>query len=214
MGVLVDLKIFASLAPNARSSYRQAFINGQPWLDRCGIAYSPLRMPHFLAQVLQESGGLANHFENLNYSASRLPLVWPSRFKPKGPLNPNEYAHNPEKLANSVYGGRMGNTGPNDGFTYRGRGLLHLTGKDGYEEATKWLRKIEPAAPDLVASPDEVISAQWSLAIAAVVWQFKGCNEKADEDNVRKVTQAVNGGQIGISERTEWLKRTKAALGI
>lgn len=214
MGIILDLKAVAPLVPNARSSYREAFAQGQPWLERCGIAKTPLRLAHFLAQVLHESGGLSIQFENLNYSAGRLSVVFPTRFAPKGPLDPNVYAHNPEKLANAVYGGRMGNTGANDGFTYRGRGLLQLTGKDGYQDATTWVRKIAPTAPDFVASPDEVISSQWSLAVATVVWQAKQCNERADEDNVRKVTQAVNGGQIGIADRMEWLKRTKAALGI
>ena len=65
-----------------------------------------------MAQMLYESGGLTIQFENLNYSAERLPKVWPSRFKPKGSLNPIDYAHNPQKLANEVYGGRMGNTAP------------------------------------------------------------------------------------------------------
>ena len=75
---------------------------------------------------------LAIQVENLNYSAERLPKVWPSRFKPTGPLDPLAFAHNPQRLANEVYAGRMGNIGPNDGFTYRGRGLLQLTGKTSY----------------------------------------------------------------------------------
>ena len=135
MIVNVTLSQIAHLAPNARSSYRDAFQNGQAVLDQHNIAETPLRVAHFMAQVLHETGGLTIQFENLNYSAERLPKVWPSRFKPKGPLNPIDYAHNPEKLANEVYGGRMGNTGPNDGFTYRGRGLLQLTGKESYQGA-------------------------------------------------------------------------------
>jgi putative chitinase len=149
-------------------------------------------------------------FENLNYSAERLPKVWPSRFKPKGPLSPIDYAHNPQKLANEVYGGRMSNTGPNDGFTYRGRGLLQLTGKASYQEATTILRKENPTAPDFVSSPDEVISTEWCLTIAASEWVSKGCNALADQDDIRKITRAINGGQIGLAEPIEWAKRTKA----
>ena len=150
MPVTVTLDQILHLAPNARSSYREAFQNGQPLFDQFSISDTPLRLAHFMAQVLHESDGLANQIESLNYSAERLPKVWPSRFKPTGPLDPADFAHNQQKLGNEVYGGRMGNTGPNDGFTYRGRGLLQLTGKDSYQEATATLRAQNPAAPDFV----------------------------------------------------------------
>ncbi len=129
---------------------------------------------------------------------------------PRGPLDPNDFAHNPEKLANEVYGKRMGNTGPKDGFTYRGRGLLQLTGKDSYREATVILRGEDPTAPDFVAAPDEVISAQWCLKIAAAEWVAKGCNAFADLDDINKVTKAINGGLIGLAQRKDWLVKTKA----
>ena len=210
MAVTVTLDQILHLAPNARSSYREAFQNGQPLLDQFSIADTPLRLAHFMAQVLHESDGLANQIESLNYSAERLPKVWPSRFKPTGPLDPADFAHNQQKLGNEVYGGRMGNTGPNDGFTYRGRGLLQLTGKDSYQEATATLRAQNPAAPDFVITPDAVFSPQWSLAVAVVEWASKGCNALADEDDIRKVTKAINGGLIGLSDRMERLRLTKA----
>ena len=210
MPVTVTLDQILHLAPNARSSYREAFQNGQPLLDQFSISDTPLRLAHFMAQVLHESDGLANQIESLNYSAERLPKVWPSRFKPTGPLDPADFAHNQQKLGNEVYGGRMGNTGPNDGFTYRGRGLLQLTGKDSYQEATATLRVQNPAAPDFVITPDAVFSPQWSLAVAVVEWASKGCNALADEDDIRKVTKAINGGLIGLSDRMERLRLTKA----
>ncbi|MBS0292952.1 MAG: glycoside hydrolase family 19 protein [Proteobacteria bacterium] len=210
MPVQITDQAITLLAPSARSSYREAFANAQPVLDQFGISDSPLRMAHFMAQVLHESGGLMVQFENLNYSADRLPKVWPSRFQPTGPLNPGDYAHNPQKLANEVYGRRMGNSAPNDGFTYRGRGLLQLTGRDSYQEATQILRGSIPDAPDFVQAPDEVISADWCVKVAAAEWQQKGCNEKADADSITQVTKAINGGLIGLAERKEWLKRTKA----
>lgn len=210
MAVIITLDQIQHLAPNIRSSYREAFQNGQAVLDQCGISETPLRIAHFMAQVLHESGGLAIQIESLNYSAERLPQVWRTRFKPVGPLNPADYAHNQQKLGNEVYGGRMGNTEPNDGFTYRGRGLLQLTGKDSYREATTTLRAQNPAAPDFVALPDAVFGAQWCLAVAAAEWLSKGCNAFADQDDVRKVTRAINGGLIGLSDRIEWLRLTKA----
>jgi putative chitinase len=210
MPVTVTVAQILVLAPSARSSYRDAYQNGQPVLDRSGISVNPLRVAHFMAQVLHESNGLVIQFENLNYSAERLPKVWPSRFQPTGPLDPSAFAHNAEALANEVYGGRMGNVATNDGFTYRGRGLLQLTGRDSYAQATTMVRGFSPEAPDFVANPDEVISAPWCLAVAAAEWASKGCNALADADNIRAVTRAINGGLIGLAERTEWSKRTKA----
>ncbi len=209
MTVIVSIDQVLQLAPNARSSYREAFQNGQAILDRSAISATALRSAHFMAQILHESGGLTVQFENLNYSPERLSKVWPTRFRPTGPLDPAEYARNPQKLANEVYGGRIGNIGPNDGFTYRGRGLMQLTGRASYEEATRTLRQDSPTAPDFVANPDDIIISQWCLAVAASEWVRKGCNALADQDNIRAITRAINGGQIGLAERMEWAKRTK-----
>jgi putative chitinase len=119
---------------------------------------------YFIARMMHESGGLTIQFENLNYSPERLPKVWPSRLQPKGPLDPAQFAHNPERLANHVDAqAELGNTAPGDGFKYRGRGLLQLTGKDSYDEATRILRQSFPDAPDFIADPDQVISADWYL---------------------------------------------------
>jgi putative chitinase len=209
MPTLVTTDQITQLAPSARSSYRDAFAAGQSVLDLFEISATALRVAHFVAQMMHESGGLTIQFENLNYSPARLPKVWPSRFQPKGPLDPAAFGHNPQRLANEVYGGRMGNTGPDDGFNYRGRGLLQLTGKDSYSEATVILRKSFADAPDFAADPDSVISADWCLKVAAAEWAAKGCNALADQDSINKVTRAINGGLIGLSERTEWTKRTK-----
>ncbi len=210
MTITVTLPQVLHLAPSARSSYREAFQNGQPVLDRYGISANPLRVAHFMAQVLHESCGLMVQFENLNYSARRLAKVWPRRFRPRGPLDPSAYAHNPHKLAAEVYGRRMGNTEVADGYTYRGRGLLQLTGKASYEQATACLHQHDPSTPDLVATPDEVISARWCLEVAASEWARRGCNRLADTDSVRRVTRAINGGLIGLADRGEWTQRTRA----
>lgn len=209
MPVQVTLLQILTLAPSARSSYRDAFAAGQKVLDQFGISETPLRIAHFVAQIMHESGALTIQFENLNYSPERLPKVWPSRFLPKGPLNPIEFAHSPEKLANVVYGGRMGNINPGDGFLYRGRGLLQLTGKDSYSEATKILRASNSNTPDFTKTPDAVIDAQWCLKVAASEWFSKGCNEAADQDLINTVTRRINGGLVGLAERIEWTKRTK-----
>lgn len=192
--------------------YVAAFADAQAVFDRYGISASALRLAHFMAQVLHESGGLRVETENLDYHANRLQAVWPSRFLPIGPLDARDYAMNPERLANAVYGGRMGNTGAGDGYTYRGRGLLQLTGKDSYQDATRILRASDAAAPDFAAAPDQVLAAPWCLAIAAAEWESKHCNHFADMDNLARVTRAINGGLIGLRERAAWLRLTKQHL--
>lgn len=209
MPVPVTIDQILRLAPNIRASYREAFQNGQAVLEACGIAGNPLRVAHFMAQMLHESGGFTIQFENLNYSAARLSQVFPNRFQPKGPLDPAQYAHDPEKLANEVYGGRMGNALPGDGFTFRGRGLLQITGRASYAEAREILRRTEPQAPDFTQDPDAVLQPAWCLKVAAAEWAAKGCNERADRDSLRAVTKAINGGYIGLAERAEWLRRTR-----
>jgi putative chitinase len=210
MAIQVTINQVLALAPNTRSNYQKAFDNGQIYLDKYEISDTALRVDHFMAQMLQESCGFAFYYENLNYSANRLSVVFPREFKPNSSLDPLDYANNPQKLANLVYGGQMGNTGPNDGYTYRGHGLLQLTGKDSYQQVTDTLQNDYPEAPNFVSFPDEVISPEWSLAVAAAVWHWKKCNVPADNDDINGVTRAINGGLNGLSQRVERLMQTKA----
>ena len=209
MSVVVTLDQVARLAPECVAVYREAFRASGPVLARYGVSARRLRVVHFMAQVLHESGALTLQFENLRYSADRLVKIWPRRFKPLGPLNPNDYANNPEKLANEVYGGRMGNCGVGEGYLYRGRGLLQLTGKDSYVRATTFLQQSSASAPDLAREPDAVVSASWCLNVAAAEWAARGCNQAADQDDVAKVTHLINGGEIGLSERIMWTSKTR-----
>lgn len=210
MPVLVAPEHLAQLAPSARSSYRAAFAASAEVLDRYEISRTPARIAHFMAQVLHESGALTIQFENLNYSPARLPKVWPSRFQPLGALDPAAFAHAPEKLANEVYGGRMGNVNAGDGWRFRGRGLMQLTGRESYAKATRLLRHGYPEAPDFAQDPDAVIGSEWCLRIAAAEWFELGCNPLADADQLRAITRRINGGLIGLAERTEWKRRTSA----
>lgn len=199
------------LAPRALPVYRESFAERQDFIGRYGIAVSPLRAAHFMAQVLHESVALTRRYENLRYSAKRLPQVWPRRFWPLGPLDPAAYANNEVKLANEVYGGRLGNVLPGDGYLYRGRGLLQLTGKDSYALAATVLGRDYPSAPDFVAEPDAVLWAGWCLGAAAAIWSAKGCNEAADQDDIALVTLRINGGSVGLADRRDWLARTRRA---
>jgi putative chitinase len=210
MTVSVTLEQLARLAPCMRPCYREAFRNGQAALDRWGVSKSTQRVAHFLAQVLHESQALTVEYENLDYSAARLAKVWPSRFRPTGPLSPAPYAHNPRKLANLVYGKRMGNAAPDDGYAYRGRGLLQLTGKDSYARATRAVRACIPGSPDFVASPDAVLDPRWCLDVAGATWQAKGCNELADRDDLGQLTRRINGADNGLAERDAWCRSAGA----
>ena len=209
MSVVVTLDQLVRLAPQCSAVYRDAFGAGQPVLARYGISAKRLRVVHFMAQVLHESGALTLQFENLRYSVEGLVKTWPRRFRPVGPLAPEDYANNPEKLANEVYAGRMGNDRAGDGYLYRGRGLLQLTGKDSYARATTFLRQGTANAPDLTREPDAVVSVAWCLNVAAAEWAACGCNQAADEDDVAKVTRLINGGEIGLAERIMWTAKTR-----
>lgn len=208
--VVITLGQIEQLAPRALPAYRAAFSEEQHFLEQFDIAASALRVSHFMAQVLHESTALTRLVENLRYSAQRLPKVWPQRFLPRGPLNPASYADDEVRLANEVYGGRLGNDRPGDGYRYRGRGLLQLTGKDSYAQATDVLRTLYPGAPDFVADPDAVVSARWCLGAAAAIWAAKDCNAAADQNNIVLVTTRINGGTVGLAERRRWLARTRA----
>jgi predicted chitinase len=189
------------LAPNIREVYRQAFQNADNILASYHINDNGLRISHFMAQILHESGGLTIFKENMNYRAERIVQVWPSRFPTMADALP--FAHNPEKLANKVYGRRMGNVNPGDGWKFIGRGLIQVTGRESYKKFGDKL------GVDLVGNPELAISAEWCLKIACEEWKEKGCNSLADADNLNLITRRINGGLIGLSSRRDWLVKTK-----
>ncbi|HUR79420.1 MAG TPA: lytic enzyme [Thermoanaerobaculia bacterium] len=189
------------LAPTSVQRCRDAFANADDVLARYAINDKALRLAHFMAQILHESGGLCIIEENLSYSAKRMMQIWPKRFPTIEIAKP--YAKNPKALANRVYGGRMGNSGPDDGWLYIGRGLLQITGKESYQRYGTRLGCNLVGAPKLASDP------QWSLSIAAEEWTDKGCNELADQDDITTITKRINGGLIGFEERKKWLVKTK-----
>jgi putative chitinase len=189
------------LAPNARSSYREAFAVADQSLAPFGINETKLRLCHFMAQVLHETGGLTILLESMNYRAERIVEVWPSRFEDADAARP--FAHNPEALANKVYGGRMGNTKKGDGWKFIGRGMMQITGHESYAKFGTAL------GIDLADEPDLAIDPKWSLKIAAAEWRSSGCNPMADADKLNSVTKAINGGLIGLASRRDWLAKTK-----
>ena len=164
---------------------------------------TPLRLAHFLAQCGHESGGFRATQENLNYSAKGLTGTFKKYFPTESAAVP--YAKNPLKIASKVYGGRMGN-GPEptqEGYKFRGRGYIQLTGKENYTAFGKSINE------DICSNPDKVAS---SYALLSAAWFFSknGLHKMADEGSsdavVTKITKRVNGGTIGLADRIKHFK--------
>ena len=156
----------------------------------------------FLGQILHESGMLEHLEENLNYSAGALMRTWPTRFNSETAIS---YARDAVRIANKVYGGRLGNTEPGDGWKYRGRGLLQVTGKDNYQAVGDAL------GIDLVNNPDMLAQPEWALK-SAIAWWNKNIPDAIIGDTVR-VSKRVNGGTIGLDHRIALTDKANEALG-
>jgi putative chitinase len=170
---------------------------------------TPLREAAFLSQLAHESRELTRFVENLNYSAERLMKVWPRRF-------PNisvaqKYAHKPELLANYVYSNRMGN-GPassGDGWRYRGRGPIMITGEEMYLKAGRGI------GVDLIAQPELLEQAEVGLRAAGWFWRDeKKLNPFADRQEFLTITKLINGGLNGLEDRQRYYSIAKKVLGI
>jgi len=154
---------------------------------------TPKRQAYFIGQCMHESGGFKQLKENLNYSAKGLMATWPSRFPDMDTAE--KYERNPEKIANKVYAGRMGNTEDGDGAKYIGRGLIQLTGKENYANCASAI------GVDLVANPDLLSTPKYAALSAGWFWNRKGLNALADVDDLDTITKRINGGLIGIADR-------------
>jgi putative chitinase len=157
-----------------------------------------LRLAHFLAQCGHESGGFRAVQENLNYSAKGLATTFKKYFLTEAAAAP--YARNPQKIASKVYGGRMGN-GPEstgDGFKFRGRGYIQLTGKDNYTKFARFIGEDTVNNPDLVATKYPLASAAFFFD-SNKLWAI--CDKGSDNATVTAVTKRVNGGTIGLADR-------------
>jgi putative chitinase len=164
------------------------------------------RRAAFLAQLAHESGEFCLNKENLNYSATGLLKTFKKYF-PTQELA-DQYAKKPEKIANRVYANRMGNgdEASGDGFKFRGRGFLQLTGKSNYLAAGKSI------GVDLVANPDYVASSQGAIDSALWFWKTNSLNSYADRDDIKGMTKVINGGMNGLDERIAFYDRAKSIL--
>jgi putative chitinase len=170
---------------------------------------TPLRLAHFLAQCGHESGGFRATQENLNYSAKGLTGIFKKYFPTMALAE--QYQRNPQKIASKVYGGRMGN-GPEstgEGFKFRGRGYIQLTGKENYTAFGKSINE------DILSNPDKV-ATHYPLLSAAWFFSKNGLHKMADEGFsdtvVTKITKRVNGGTIGLADRIKHFKEYYSLL--
>jgi putative chitinase len=181
-----------------------AMLPGNPYLEHWCEALNkilpdydittPSRIAAFIAQTAHESGGYTALHENLNYRAESLCRVWPRYFNSG---NANDYAHQPEKIANKAYANRMGNGSEEsgDGWKYCGRGLIQLTGKSNYQAFA------DSIETDLSEIPAFLQTFEGAIQSACWFWENNNLNKWADAGNIEKMTQIINGGQLGIDDR-------------
>jgi len=165
---------------------------------------TPIRLAHFLSQCHHESMGFKSTVESLNYSVDGLLKTFPKYFTPS---QAGEYARDEMRIASRVYGGRMGN-GPEEsyeGWFYRGRGYIQLTGKNNYTAFDETVEDNVVIRPELVATKYPMMSAGW-------FWNMREINKVADTPDVKAVTLKVNGGLNGLDHRTQLFDRYYVAL--
>jgi len=200
--------------PPANADVIQGMANTAGVLNQLGIN-TPLRMAHFMAQISAETGNGREMTESLNYRAERIVQVWPRRFPSIDSATP--FAHNEKALGNKVYNGRMGNQpGSDDGFNFRGRGCMQITGREAYDKIGRSL------GLDLVSNPDSVNAPQNVLLIAGAEFVKSGCLPDCDSNNVVRVSARINVGNpaaspgqiIGLSDRRQQLAIWKQEFGV
>lgn len=170
--------------------------------DRFSLGTSEI--DDWLGQVLHESGMLGFLEESLTYrSADRIRAVWPTRFPTLESAQP--YVRNPEALANLVYGGRMGNTQPGDGWKYRGRGLIMVTGRDNYRALGRAMNLPLEDEPGLLLIPNHAVRG-------SIIWWERNVPDSAI-NNLLAVTRRVNGGTVGLDHRREVTAAADASDG-
>jgi putative chitinase len=204
---MLSKETISELYPRAPRDHVDAFAARCGELfSRHGIGDRLLRLQFFLAQIGHESGGLTIMEENMNYRAARLREVWPSRFRDASLAD--RCAGNPELLANTVYCNRMGNGPPEsgDGWRFRGRGYIQITGRDGYRQVARH------AGMDLERQPELACDPKNALGVACAFWQWKDLNDVCDTGDFTAVTRRINGGVNGLRDRKAWLDKVRRVM--
>jgi putative chitinase len=185
---------------------------GEQWVDALNATFqrfnidTPVRQASFIGQCGHECGNFKILEENLNYRAEALMRLWKSRF-PTIEIA-NEYARNPKKIANKVYASRMGNRDESsgDGFRFRGRGCIQLTGHANYFHAGK------ACGVDFVMEPDLVATPQYAAMTAGWFWDTHKLNQFADVRDFKTMTKKINGGFIGLDDRIKHIEHAMQVL--
>lgn len=172
---------------------------------------TPLRQAHFLAQTGHESAGFLKVEEGLNYSENALTAMFGKRITAEQARAYGRNAMHPanqKMIASIIYANRNGNGDviSGDGYRYRGRGLIQITGKANYEALVKQL------GADVVANPDLLLGYRFAAMSAAAWWKNHGLNELADSDDVTRITRVINGGTNGLDDRKSRLSKSKGIL--
>ena len=204
---MLTMPQIAALFPRAEQSHvDQFFVKHTALFARFGLFENMWRLTFFLAQIGHESCGLSVLTENLNYSAKRLVAVWPRRFPTAAAAS--LYARNPRALGSFVYANRNGNReeASSDGYRFRGRGYMQLTGRAGYQEVGALI------GVNLVDQPDHVSHPEHALHVALGYWQWRDVNTLCDGGDFKAVTKKVNGGTNGWDDRLAWLAKVKRCL--
>jgi putative chitinase len=206
--------VVRKIAKKARPEYVEAFENGDALLSKAGIN-SPLRLAHFLAQVMHESGGLTVTFENMNYKAARIMQIFGQGVH-SASITPSEAQHlagKPSALAERVYGignpkksREFSNTKPGDGYRYRGGGIMQTTGKSNYR------RMGQKCGVDFEANPALVCTAEHALKPALAEWTEGKLNVLADRSDLNGITRKINGGYNGLEDRKAWFKKIRPLI--
>lgn len=199
------------LAPRSVLVYRKAFGRADEVLAKYAINSNALRLAHFMAQQLHETGGLRVLEESLNYSADALLSLFRKRITPAVARKIGRTDSHPADqpaIAEALYGGEwgrknLGNTQPGDGYRFRGRGPTQLTGRANYRKLGRRL------GIDLEGNPELALDIRYVLEIPACYWFDRGCNAIADADDLKAVTKAINGGHMGLADRAAWLEKTR-----
>lgn len=197
----------SQIFPHAKSANLQKYCDAvNAAMEEFGID-TPGRQAMFLAQCGHESGQFSVVEENLNYRAETLLKVFPKYFRD---VDPNDYARQPEKIANRVYSSRMGNgdESSGDGYRYRGRGLIQLTGKNNYVKCGDAL------GVDLTENSDYLSTPEGAARSAAWFWSANGLNKFADANDNLGATKRINGGTNGLDERNELYANACSVLGV
>ena len=192
----VTLELLKDICPKTRSTVLAKYVGALNTVgEHYGLFDNPKRMAAFLAQIAHESGGFNFVEEGLNYSAQALMKTWPKRFPTLAIAR--QYARNPQKIANKVYANRMGNgtEASGDGYKFRGRGLIQLTGKDNY---TRFAKSIGKTLDETIAYLE---TAEGAVASAAWFWDANKLNIYADKGDFTGLTRRINGGTIGLADR-------------